>query len=633
MPDIFIPPSERYKDVPISSSEVIIVYNGTDNSGHAILDVKPHNSQDDIEAPLYFRALDILDAARRKDLIQKFDAELKTALDGDNHLKIARELNKAMLDDAPSHSRIAKALSTQNLEPETLQALTPFLYPGIAYYYDFTETIQNLPEFKTKTGANLLHNILCNEGPLPNMEEAVIKAFGFSPDNPIIGNIAYLSFQSQLVVVNELFLQKNLQEKYDIEIRAYEEMINDIHDVLTKKDGVLETSFGNRKWDLPSSSVKASLLTPETARDKFNNIIEDIEKNLPTEQARNAYDFIASSLHEKRDVVFVDASEATAMNSQKRECGGFSFMSDSSPPNIYIAVKRSHRHTIDTFLEEAAHGAIGDLYGNNQVPYKDEADPRKALLEKAIEADSFTSTRKERLLLSKNFYSDEEQPAEIPVKILKQMVQGTWTKEDEKRFPHCTQFVEEVILTDFKHKEQYGELSKEPALKDFTVKHGFGAKAELVHDQIGNKIENNLLAQKLRALEKFISTRLENNPFIQKATYQREIALDAVTNSTPMLGAKNTLNNIDAFYKKNKTSISKSIHTTCIAIGLISVTPSDINNGIVNAAQITKVNILTGITEETTSEMTNILLAEKQPIDTPFTHRRFTAFTHPCHSK
>lgn len=113
---------------------------------------------------------------------------------------------------------------------------------------------------------------------------------------------------------------------------------------------------------------------------------------------------------------------------------------------MYIALEGPN--ATSTLLEEGIHDLIGRTYENfRHQPYAgaNDTDPRKALLESAIEADRGRTMVRD---LHLEGYPLSTYHAEIPAKILVLKAQGKWTPELAERYSHIDQFIEKIILPD-----------------------------------------------------------------------------------------------------------------------------------------------------------------------------------------
>ena len=126
----------------------------------------------------------------------------------------------------------------------------------------------------------------------------------------------------------------------------------------------------------------------------------------------------------------------------------------------------------DTMTEELLHQGVDKIYRNNSLPYRNNHDSRKALLERAIATDVKDVNRLGMLGLSKitnyNMKSSVTLHQEIPVKVLKYMDDEHWsaikTVLGNQAFNHIATFANEVIVKDaiaYNQKQQLPDIGND----------------------------------------------------------------------------------------------------------------------------------------------------------------------------
>jgi hypothetical protein len=422
----------------------------------------------------YVKPSDIADAGKRSTLVAQYAAYNKGAYSAEEaNTKMLNQLNSRILMRWDNYSHeFARTIMDNSHDTHTKNALARFTSPDISIAAnEFHNTVLALPEFQGDDGAEKLYKNIYKTSPAVFRKEAksIIYAM-FKPkkyDEEAYG-LVNIDPEGKLSI-NKPLLQNIVDQKYSGDVEEFRINVEKCAEHLTEKYNL----------GVPYSSIQAQRLSPEASRAIFNDIVSSIDNiplpnNVNHESIELSREFILSALNHERYVIFIDAQDTTAFHAENRFCAGFSAPGSGLPPAIFIATHlqpayviasqpaydpNSHippspptvqldynaarTSIIDAFLEEAAHGFMLDMYKNQHRPYMDDTDPRKLLFEEALAKDCCTQPRIKELQLEG--YEKHEWAAEIPVKILKQMAQGTWTNVEAEKYPHLNQFVNDVI--------------------------------------------------------------------------------------------------------------------------------------------------------------------------------------------
>ncbi|MBY0406646.1 MAG: hypothetical protein K2Q01_03060 [Rickettsiales bacterium] len=128
-----------------------------------------------------------------------------------------------------------------------------------------------------------------------------------------------------------------------------------------------------------------------------------------------------------------------------------------------VNVAASAPEAMPTLLHELTHYGLGIIYRNeNQEPWIDATDARKALFLEALRADRKLHGAPivpMRRIMRKDMemaevYRSNDFPVEVPVRIIESLAMGKWDSANAKKYPHLTRFVKEIIGEDARRHEQ-----------------------------------------------------------------------------------------------------------------------------------------------------------------------------------
>lgn len=266
------------------------------------------------------------------------------------------------------------------------------------------------------------------------------------------------SFCKLLAHIEPYFTSKNCPETKDYEIsddgltdKSYGQLLRDILKVMASKSfyGAIE--------------IGSMMSTFNISKESAQNKIHDIQSSIQHPAIRN---LVSVVLHNPNlEVVMMPQSSLkTVRHSEVMRVGGLATRHYANENTLVFVGSYVNTHTL---IEEITHAAIDMCFDNNSKPFPKYAKggmQNRMLKNKqgmSEEHQKFVRSLREDLVefphgqafeileadihLPKKYYVRGDYYAEIPAKIIAMKGAGEWTDELEKRYPHMSQYCDDLV--------------------------------------------------------------------------------------------------------------------------------------------------------------------------------------------